>query len=732
MEANNKEGRRLSPFTMLKIVKRRKFYLLAPVVLITLGVAYYVGKLPIRYRAQALIASQAPVQDSYLNNRADAAVNVQEHLRTIREVIFSPQVLETVIREFQLYDITGPRGLDRAIERMKPRIQIQVDSPDAFYVGFEGDSPQEVMQVANRLAGLFVARTSNDRGERVAQVDSVLDQEVDRLRGQLRAQEEGLRNYKDSVASALPDRLATNLKLLEDLQQQAQSKSDQIAEAQARRVAVVDEITAMENQGALEAAPRQKTANEMRLDDLRVKLRQLKSRYTTANPEIQQTENEIRDLEALGTPMGTPRQEPSAFHMRYIALQAELTSIDQRIKSYQQERAALSTRMASYEQRVNSSPGLETTLAERMKDASLTRTQYETMLAKQQAEKLDRRVEKTSKQAAFQVVEPAQLPSAPYSPQRQRLILLGFLASLGLGLGAVLLVEQMDTSFETIEQVQEFTTIPVLSGVPNIANTQTKVRAAKNGNGRARLEGLKLKDDGITAEERRLFQSHRLTVLGDPQSIASQQYGILTLKVLRWKEQTRAGVLVVTSAAGGEGKSLTALNLSMSLSSSVEGRVLLVDCDLRRPQVHDRLGIDERPGLSDLLAVGDSDTTPYITKVGNLHVMTGGTRLSDPGALLSMRRTREILARLRQEYQLIVLDSPPVVPIADSHFLAGLADGVLMVVRARQTRRELLQRAIESLGPANILGVILNDVEYGDTRYAYAYRYYQRHYMSRR
>src|ERR1035438_9870108 len=197
-------------------------------------------------------------------------------------------------------------------------------------------------------------------------------------------------------------------------------------------------------------------------------------------------------------------------------------------------------------------------------------------------------------------------------------------------------------------------------------------------------------------------------------------------------EQTGGRVLLVTSAAGGEGKSLTAMNLAMSLSASVEGRVLLVDCDLRRPQVHERLGLQDKPGLSDLSALPDCDVSPFVSKVGNLDVMPGGTGLSDPAGLFNSRRTREILARLREEYQLIVLDSPPIVPIADSHFLADSGDGVILVIRARQTRRELLQRAVESLGATNIVGVVLNDVEYGDTRYAYAYRYYQRHYMSRR
>lgn len=144
-----------------------------------------------------------------------------------------------------------------------------------------------------------------------------------------------------------------------------------------------------------------------------------------------------------------------------------------------------------------------------------------------------------------------------------------------------------------------------------------------------------------------------------------------------------------------------------------------------------RLGLKTSLGFSDLLAVTDCDLSPFVSKVGNLYVMPGGTQLSHPSGLLSSRRTQEILARAREEYQFIVLDSPPIVPIADSHLLAGLADGVIVVIRARQTRRELLHRAVESLKATNVLGVVLNDVQYGDTRYAYAYRYYQRNYVGR-
>jgi Mrp family chromosome partitioning ATPase len=103
--------------------------------------------------------------------------------------------------------------------------------------------------------------------------------------------------------------------------------------------------------------------------------------------------------------------------------------------------------------------------------------------------------------------------------------------------------------------------------------------------------------------------------------------------------------------------------------------------------------------------------------------MPGGAQVASPVGLLASRRTAEVLGRLRKEFQFIVVDTPPIMPVADTHILAGLADGVVIVVRARQTRRELFKRAVENLSASNILGVVLNDVQLGDTRYAYAYHY---------
>jgi len=724
MEANA-PGNGFSAFAALRALRRRKLYVIVPALLATAAAVVYTRRMPEHFRAQTLIVAEPVAHGDYLNDRpGDAtAANVQDQLRTIRETLFSRTLLDAVNAEFQL-SAPGTGTPDRAREALKSKIQIQVEAPDAFQISLEGRQPLQVMQATNRLAELFIERTSDIRGEHAEQVDSFLDAEVNRLQGQLRDQEDSLKAYKDSVAQVLPERLATNLKILEDLQQQVRSKTDQITEAQARQLAVSEEMKDLEQQGALRAAPQEKTAAETHRDDLRLKLSQLKARYTAKNPEIASTEKEIRDMDAIAVPAGN-RPEPSAIRLRYIALQAEVESINQRLQSYQQERSVLLSQVAAAERKVDSSPGLETTLANRVRDAGLTRTQYETMLAKQQAAKLDQRAQTITKTVAYKIAEPAQLPMAPAGPQPNKIILMGLVAGLGLGLALVVAVEQMDTTFDSIEEFQGYTDLQVLSAVPTIP-----MRASKN-YGPRRGAPAKAEDGDIDPARLREYQEHRLVVLGDPQSIPSEQYGILAMKVEQWMEKSGGKVLVVTSAAGGEGKSVTALNLGLALSASVKGRVLLVDSDLRRPRVHECLGLKMAKGFADLLAQTGDEIGPYISKLGSLDVIVGGAPPANPVGLLASSQARELLARLRKEYALIVIDSPPIVPIADSHILAGMADGVVIVVRARQTRRELFRRAIQSLGAANVLGVVLNDVEYGDTRYAYAFRNYQRHYLRR-
>src|SRR5579862_7706789 len=197
-----------SPLTVLRCLKRRKFYLLVPLLLVPPATYYYAKRLPQTFRARALVGAEPLMPgEQAVTGRVDPnTVSAQEELRAIRETIFNSPALDTVAQDAAL-----PPSED-----LKSKIQIQVEGPESFYIGYEGRDPEQAAKVANSLAGLFVERNSNLRDKQVAQQDDVLDGEVNRLRSQLTAQEEGLKNYKERVSQELPERVATNLKELEN------------------------------------------------------------------------------------------------------------------------------------------------------------------------------------------------------------------------------------------------------------------------------------------------------------------------------------------------------------------------------------------------------------------------------------------------------------------------------------------------------------------------------------
>ena len=647
-------------------------------------------------------------------------------MREIRETVLSQPVLEGVIRQFDLYDLSKREDIEPAVDAMKSRIQFQVEGPDAFWVGFEGESKDQVAPVANSLAERFVDRVQEQHGKRVQHQDNILDGEVDRLRRQLSQEEGALNAYRSTAARGLPEFLAANLKQVENLEQQIQAKTDKITEAETRRATLTAELQALDKARVQDDEPTPPSASEIALNDARAKLRQLLSKYTPENPEVKRAQKEVRDLEAAVTPTKALHRAPSQGQMQYMNLQAELKGIDPLIAAYKQERDGLTAQMHEAERKVDSSPGYESSLSGRMHDVDATRTRYQEMLAKQQAAKLTQKEEQsdTGTSPVFRVAEPATTPAVPYSPKRLLIIALGFLGGLGAGIAFVLVGETMNDTFATTEEFESAHDFPVLASVPSVG----RARKVKNGKGVPLSSGIFEEGAPGNAAD---YAKHCLPMLNDPQSVAAQQYGILALKVCHWLEHSGGRVVAVTSSAGEEGKSVTALNLALALAASQEEPVLLVDCDLRLPQVKLRLGLKTEKGLSDLLASRETDYHPYISKIGKLHVIPGGAPPQNPVGLLASRRAHELFEQLRQEYSLVVLDSPPIVPIADTHILAGLADGVVMVVRARKTKPQLFQRAIESLDAPNVMGVVLNDVEYADTPYAYAYRYYQQHYLGR-
>ena len=186
------------------------------------------------------------------------------------------------------------------------------------------------------------------------------------------------------------------------------------------------------------------------------------------------------------------------------------------------------------------------------------------------------------------------------------------------------------------------------------------------------------------------------------------QYTKLAATLHQAQLQGGAKVVAVTSGAPGEGKTLTAANLALTLSEAYRRRVLLVDADLRRPKVHELFGVSNERGLSESLATGSA--LPLIQATRQLSLLAAGQSEADPINTLASSRMRELIDETRRTFDWIIIDTPPIGLLPDAKLLASMTDGVLLVAMAGKTAYDEIQDAVAALDAAVIFGIVLNRV----------------------
>lgn len=316
------------------------------------------------------------------------------------------------------------------------------------------------------------------------------------------------------------------------------------------------------------------------------------------------------------------------------------------------------------------------------------------------------------------VVALAPLPSTPLLNSAALKVILGLFLGLALGMVIAYILEALNTSVRRPEDLEEVLHVPGLAVIPRITD----------GSRNAQSHFRRLLGSGKASKEQ----------VGSPLT-GNQTFsiGIEAFRNLRtgliWSDGGETlRTLVVTSAAPGEGKTMTAANLAVTLA--YDGlRVLLVDCDIRRPRVHGLFQLPRAPGLMELLRASGDPEAPQPraireTPVARLSVLTCGALPVNAANLLSGTRMRVLLRELQEQFDIIVLDTPPVLATADASIVASLTDGVLLVVRAGTTDKNAAQRAYQQLANvgARVVGTVLNDpggevAKEGDYYYPYDY-----------
>jgi capsular exopolysaccharide synthesis family protein len=298
-----------------------------------------------------------------------------------------------------------------------------------------------------------------------------------------------------------------------------------------------------------------------------------------------------------------------------------------------------------------------------------------------------------------------------------RTILIGFIVSLVAGIGLVFLLEYLDNTVKTVEDVSRYTQLPALSVIPAISGRRVKrLKGAANGNGKSGLalgNGAKLKTD-------------RLMAL-DTNSSAAEAYRVLRTSVLLSSVDRPPKTILVTSGQPGEGKTTTVINTAISLAQ-LGASVLIIDCDLRKPSVHKALGVDQTTGLSTYLS-GKIDVDEAIRKlpITNLSLLPCGAIPPNPSEMISSAKMKQMLQTLGETYDHILIDSPPLLKVTDPVILSTLVDGVILVVHGGKSTREVVRRTRQelSVAGARIFGVVLNNVELNSEAYeSYYYEAY--------
>jgi len=316
-----------------------------------------------------------------------------------------------------------------------------------------------------------------------------------------------------------------------------------------------------------------------------------------------------------------------------------------------------------------------------------------------------------------EIVDLAELPTDPIANGRTRKLALGLILGLILGVGAGVVIDGMNTSIRRRDDLERILQVPGLAVIPKFVGSPTST-------GRFAAM-LPAKSRNGTNGKRSAKRAEGLVTVHDARSSSAEAYRTLRTNLIFSQSVQTLRTLVVTSPAPSEGKTTTAANLAVSFAQQGM-RVLLVDCDLRRSRIHKMFNVPREPGVTELImGQQDQDAVTRETSVPGLYILPSGVLPPNPSEMLGGERMRKTLAGLSEAFDLIVLDTPPLLAASDAAILATIADGVVLVVRAGVTEAEAGQQAIaqlQSVG-ARVVGAVLNDPDSKLQQYGGYYNY---------
>ncbi|MDT5060825.1 MAG: polysaccharide biosynthesis transport protein [Acidobacteriota bacterium] len=429
-----------------------------------------------------------------------------------------------------------------------------------------------------------------------------------------------------------------------------------------------------------------------KIGDLKEKRTVLLQTYTQDWPGVKTIEEQIKQVESELDKR--PREVSTSLKLRYDAALAREKKLNQdyiheRGAAQQQGEAAID--IGSLTQQIETNKQLFNTLFQKQKELEIT---------------------SNDSAGNVTIATPARLPRAPIGPARSRNIIVAFLLSLGIGVGLAFLLDYLDDTLKSVEDVDRYIHLPALALIPALRND----RALLKGKNAAPSDGK---------------ESTALALIEDVRSPVTEAYRHLRTSLLLSSAGQPPKTILVTSSQPSEGKTTTAVNTAVILAQT-GAEVLIIDCDLRRPRVHTHFNISNARGVTNYLS-GETNTDdllqPY-DKLPSLKIMPSGPVPPNPAELLSSDEMRKLLNTVSERFTHIIIDSPPAISFTDASILSTMTDGVMLVVHGGKSSRAVVRRAKQQLLDvgAHIYGVVLNNVKLEGNNSYYYYGYYSSYY----
>jgi capsular exopolysaccharide synthesis family protein len=314
------------------------------------------------------------------------------------------------------------------------------------------------------------------------------------------------------------------------------------------------------------------------------------------------------------------------------------------------------------------------------------------------------------------IVDRAEIPQLPVKPNKRLNLMLGMFLGLFGGLGLALLMEHLNNTVSTPEEAEQLFGVPCLSVVPDVFTLPRRPANAHSSVVRRLVQGdakLCLPSRNFAPNDRRLL-------------VISEVYHKLRMSILLARADRPPKTVLFTSSTAGEGKTITTTNTAI-MFARMGSRVLVLDADLRQPSCLRALRVQSAWGLSDyLVGLTGLDKVISSTPIPNLSVLGAGSVPPSPTELIGSKKMADTLELLKQQYDFIFIDSPPVMPVSDSVVLSTMVDGLVFVVRGQNTPKPIVKDALAQLShkSSKILGMVLNRVDMKSPDYQHYYHYY--------